>query len=146
MVTLARFSGLRATRQHEDAATVGDDIADQIAAMGTEYRARLGASAYVGLQQVLITNILAGRTETAITIGHVLDEDEHPGRKRHGQSLLAYAHAVQGEMPVAQKLLGSVPVEESDAWSRSLYGVGWNIASALVHLERGSSSGALRDG
>src|SRR5690606_32165192 len=33
--------------------------------------------------------------------------------------------------------------EQADEWSRSLYGTGWNIANAIVHLERGDSMGAL---
>lgn len=144
MTLLARFGGLRATRQYDDAATVGDDIAEQIATLGAEPRAQAGATVHVGLQQVLITNILAGRIDTAIALGNVLDEDEHPGRIRHRQSLLAYAHAIRGEMPIAEELLGSISAEHSEAWSRSLYGVGWNIASAIVHLEHANPSGALR--
>ncbi|MGP6175997.1 LuxR C-terminal-related transcriptional regulator [Microbacterium sp. A196] len=144
LVLIARFAGLRATRRYEEAAIVGDDIVDHVAAMGAEPRARVGSTVHVGLQQVLITKMLAGHIDTAIAVGYILDEDPHPGRTRHRRSLLAYAHAVRGEMPTAGELLGSISPEYLEAWSRSLYGVGWNIASAIVHLERGDPSDALQ--
>jgi len=139
---LAEFGGLRAARQYERAVAAGEAVVAQQAAMvGSDERAREVFA--VGMMQVVVTDVLAGAFATAVSHAAELAHDDHLGRSSHRRAVLAEAHALEGDMVAAARLVRSLDGEATEEWAASRYARGWHLARALLAAEHGDPRGSL---
>ncbi|CAO1652956.1 LuxR family transcriptional regulator [Salinibacterium sp. NYA9b] len=143
LLSLARFAGLRAARRYEDAAAEGDRFVAQVELLSAATRSATMHAISAGIIQIVITNILLGRWERAISIAHLLAADHHEGRTQHRSSLLAYVYAFTGNMRDASAQLDAVTHVNRPGWRTSVPSTGWHIASALRDLEDGQPERGL---
>lgn len=139
---LAEFGALRAARQYERAAGVGEAIAAQQRAMGGADE-QVREMFAVGMMQVVVTDVLAGAFPAAVSHAAELAHDDHPGRSSHRRSVLAEAHAIEGDVDRATPLARSLSEEATEEWASSLYAKGWYVARALLAIEAGDPRAAL---
>ncbi|MBO9625698.1 MAG: hypothetical protein J7484_04910 [Microbacterium sp.] len=133
----ARMGAFRAVRRYAEAADAGAALLAEVDAMTDEVRERMGSSLFAAILQVAITSMLAGRLDTAVVQSATLAGDAEPGRRRHIAGLLAYLHGYRGNMPMARSHRAEIGADLGDTWSRTVQGVGWNFANALIAIEEG---------
>lgn len=136
----AEFAALRSLGRYEEASDQGEEMLAAIDALGPESE---GADWNAAILQVVITHLLSGRLERAIAVAERLEEDQHPRRRRHLHSLLAFAHTRAGDVASATRALRALGAVERPGWNGSMYAVGWHLASALGRLAHGDPASAL---
>lgn len=139
MISLAGFAGLRIHRDYEGAAVAAEESLRRIDAL----RAHDDPDWFSAKLQIVFTAMIAHRIGRVRELSGVLDGDPHPGRRRHLDSLLAYAHAYAGDMPPARRQLDAIGDGDRSGWRGSHYAVGWHLASALQLANDGDADAAL---
>lgn len=142
-VLLAIFAGFRAARRYDQAALAGDALLAYLDKMPHDIRATAGSAVGAGLIQVVITYVLVGRLDDAVDLANYLSRDSHTGRMPHRLSLLAYLHAVRGDMAAAESFAGEVTQAKSSHWRATIAATGWHVAKAIIRLERNDPHAAL---
>lgn len=140
---LSTFAGFRAARCYHQAAVAGDAVVAHVDRMPPGARAVAGSAIDTGHLQIVITYVLVGRLDDALSLARQLAHDPHPGRQQHRLSLLAYLQVLRGGMPEAQALAGAVTQARVATWRATVPATGWHIAEAVIRLERNDPDGAL---
>ncbi|WP_255572584.1 LuxR C-terminal-related transcriptional regulator [Leucobacter tenebrionis] len=137
---LARFGGMRVSRNYDEAARAGEEFVRLVA------RAKdLSAEPwlYAGTLQLVITALLAHRIPRVLELAQGMEGDPHPGRPFHTHSVLSFTRAYTGDMVGAEREIAMVGTSPWKGWEGSLYAVGWHLSSALTALNRGDGGTAL---
>lgn len=140
---LARFAALRVARLYEEAAIAGElAVAHATSLPGSEvsFSASDGS---IGMLQLTITEVLAGRLSTAITRAHALDHADHSGRESYRLALLAESHALQGDMRDVALALAEADALDAPEWKASIFSVATRVARASLRTDRGDPRAAL---
>ena len=136
LLLLARFAGLRVSREYEAAAEVGEEFLRAGPLGSQSWRSGM----YASRLQVILTEVLASRIPRVFELAEALADDPHPGRQAHLHAILAFAHARRGDLRAAKRELGAIDPTRP-GWGGSLHSIGWHLASAM----RASSLGRHED-
>lgn len=139
------LAAYRTARQYPKATQQCNKIAEAINTLWNENPELARTTTFPLVIQMLITYILNGQFSSAIAVAEDNSDllDQHLPRRNHRTAIVAYAHALRGEMPAARAPIESFPPADIlPAWRQSLSAIGWNIATALSRLEAGDIPGA----
>jgi len=142
-VLAALLGGARAARRYDAAGPAARQLAAHVATMSAAELRAAGHSIGAALIQIAFTHVLLGRFEEAAAVTDRLQDDPHPTRAQHRLSLLAFMHALDGNMPEAETILRMIEPANSAHWRATLPATGWHMARTLALLEAGDTGGAL---
>jgi LuxR family maltose regulon positive regulatory protein len=140
---LCIFAGLRTSRRYGEAALAGAELLAHADTLSPAQREAVAPVLAAATTQVLVTNLLIGRFDTALELGQGLSNDAHPWRQQHRLSLLAYIQSVRGDMVGARHFGAAVSGARAERWRATVPGIGWHVADSLGRLEGGDHEGAL---
>ncbi|WP_152485688.1 LuxR C-terminal-related transcriptional regulator [Leucobacter chironomi] len=139
-VALARFGGMRVSRNYDEAFRAGERFAHIIEHAGSPS----GASwLYAGNLQIVITALLAHRISRALELAGGMEGDPHPGRPFHTRSVLSFVRAYTGDLVGAEREIAMIGTSPWSGWEGSLYALDWHLASALSAANRDDRVGAM---
>lgn len=138
---LARFGGMRVSRNYDEASRAGEEFVRLVA--GAHHSD--GASwLYAGNLQLVITALLAHRIRRVIELAASMEGDPHPGRPYHTRSVLSFMLAYTGDLVGAEREIAMIGTSPWSGWEGSLYALDWHLACALTAANRDDHRGALR--
>jgi LuxR family maltose regulon positive regulatory protein len=140
---LARFAGLRAARRYREAAQAGEEFLGHVSTLAPADRALVGGAIMAGSIQIVITDVLVGQLDDAISLAHQFAYDPHPGRAQHRLSLLAYIQAMRGEMTEAAQFSRAITQARAANWRATVPATGWHVAETFLRLENNDPEGAI---
>ena len=140
-VALARFGGMRVSRNYEEAFRAGEEFIRLV----EEARSPSGTSwLYAGNLQILITALLAHRIPRVFELAAGMEGDPHPGRPFHTRSILSFVRAYAGDFVGAEREIAMIGTSPWSGWEGSLHALNWHLASALSAANRDDRLGALQ--
>ena len=138
LLLLARFAGLRASREYEAAVDAGEEFFRQSPIGTPSWRSGMHAARL----EVIVTEVLAARIAHVFPLAEKLVSDPHLGRQAYLHSILAFAYARMGDMRATKRELSAVDATRL-GWQGSMPSVAWHLASALRAASLGRHDAAI---
>lgn len=141
-MVVARLSG-----NERLALAMAEHVYERIDQLAGEEFGTFGEGLQVGINQVAITLIYAGRIDAAddlLATMRAWPGSRSPGGVAHGIGLAAWAKAWTGDMVGARTLIRECTgLDTPVGWKNAYIGSGYRIAAALDRLEHGEAAAAV---